>query len=290
MLNWTTRHCRYFHRLLSPNTVLYTEMITSWAILRGNRNKLLDFNTSEKPLVLQLGGNDAKQMTQAAKIAQDFGYDAVNINVGCPSAKVHNGKFGACLMQTPAIVADCIYSMDKELSIPISVKSRTGIDNNNNYQTLFNFVNLLNQAGCNEFIIHARNAILTSGLNPKQNRNIPPLNYAFVYKLAQDFPQVKIHLNGGVKTLAEIKRHIQKVSGVMLGRAFYHNPYLLSQVEQEFNSDFIIKSREQIIAQMYLYIKQQIALGVHRRSVIRHMLGLYYACENAKKFRQNLLK
>ena len=287
MMDWTNRHCRYFHRLLSPNVILWTEMITTQAILRGDKNRLLDYDASEQPLVLQLGGSDVKQMTQCARIAQDWGYRSININVGCPSDRVQSGRFGACLMKTPQIVADCVASMLQAVDIPISVKSRIGVDEQQGYQTLFDFVQLVYEAGCDEFIIHARKAWL-KGLSPKENRTVPTLDYKKVYQVKSDFPQCKIHINGGIQTIMQINNHLSKVDGVMMGRSFYHNPYLLSEIEQQFNPNFCIKSRREIILTMIDYIMIQNKIGVPTRVITRHILGLYHAQPKAKKFKQLL--
>lgn len=287
MLDWTTRHCRYFHRLLSPNAILWTEMITTAAILHGDKNRLLDYDTREQPLVLQLGGSDIKQMTTCAKIAQDWGYKEININVGCPSDRVQSGSFGACLMKTPQVVADCVASMSNSVDIPISVKSRIGVDEQEGYEALYDFVNIVHRAGCIDFIIHARKAWL-KGLSPKQNRSVPPLDYNKVYQIKADFPDCSIHINGGLQTLDDIKQQVSRVDGVMIGRAFYHNPYLLSEIEQDLNPNFVAKSRENLVLEMMEYIKQQHSLSVPTRAITRHMLGLYHARPNARKYKQLL--
>ncbi len=230
MMDWTDKHCRYFFRLLSTSTQLYTEMIISKAILRGDKNRLLDYNSSEHPLVLQLGGSDPKEMAQCAHIAKQWGYDEVNINVGCPSDRVLSGSFGACLMKEPDLVASCVESMIDASDIPVSVKSRIGIDDMESYNRLSDFVARIHKKGCQHFIIHARKAWL-QGLSPKENRTIPPLKYPWVYQLKRDFPQLKITLNGGVTECNEVIKHLDHVDGVMLGRAIYHQPYLLADID-----------------------------------------------------------
>jgi len=249
MMDWTDRHCRYFYRLLSKNTQLYTEMITSKAILRGDKNRLLDFNASEHPLTLQLGGSDPKEMAECAQIAQKWGYDEVNINVGCPSDRVHSGSFGACLMKEPDLVAACVESMIEKCDIPVTVKSRIGIDDMESYDELSDFVSRINSKGCKHFIIHARKAWL-QGLSPKENRTIPPLNYPWVYELKKDFPQIQITINGGITSCLEIKSHLDYVDGVMLGRVVYNNPFLLSEVD----SDIFSKKKNPINREQVLKI------------------------------------
>ena len=288
MMDWTDRHCRYFYRLLSKNTQLYTEMITSKAILRGDKNRLLDFNASEHPLTLQLGGSDPKEMAECAQIAQKWGYDEVNINVGCPSDRVHSGSFGACLMKEPDLVAACVESMIEKCDIPVTVKSRIGIDDMESYDELSDFVSRINSKGCKHFIIHARKAWL-QGLSPKENRTIPPLNYPWVYELKKDFPQIQITINGGITSCLEIKSHLDYVDGVMLGRAVYNNPFLLSEVDSDiFSEKKNPINREQILKIYMVYMTEQLKIGVPIRSMTRHILGLYHGETNAKLFRRLL--
>ena len=288
MMDWTDRHCRYFYRLLSKNTQLYTEMITSKAILRGDKNRLLDFNANEHPLTLQLGGSNPKEMSECAQIAQEWGYDEVNINVGCPSDRVLSGSFGACLMKEPDLVADCVESMIDKCDIPVTVKSRIGIDDMESYDELSDFLFRINAKGCEHFIIHARKAWL-QGLNPKQNRTIPPLNYLWVYQLKRDFPQVKVTINGGIKNCTEIKSHLDYVDGVMLGRAAYHNPFLLNEVDSAiFGNENKFINREQVLKKYMIYIREQLKIGIPIRSMTRHILGLYHGEVNAKLFRRLL--
>ena len=288
MMDWTDKHCRYFYRLISKNVQLYTEMITTKAILRGDKNRLLDFNGIENPLVLQLGGSDPKEMAECAIIAEDWGYDEVNINVGCPSDRVLSGSFGACLMKEPKLVAQCVEAMIERCGIPITVKHRIGIDDMESYDQLSDFVSLISQKGCQHFIVHARKAWLT-GLSPKENRTIPPLNYPWVYQLKKDFPKLKFTINGGIETCQDIAGHLDQVDGVMLGRSIYHNPFLLEQIEVEiFKSKESTLDREHILRQYMSYIAEQSKLGVPVRSMSRHILGLYHGEANAKLFRRLL--
>jgi tRNA-dihydrouridine synthase A len=288
MMDWTDKHCRYFYRLISKNVQLYTEMITTKAILRGDKNRLLDFNDGENPLVLQLGGSDPKEMAECAIIAEDWGYDEVNINVGCPSDRVLSGSFGACLMKEPKLVAQCVEAMIERCDIPITVKHRIGIDDMESYDQLSDFVSLISQKGCQHFIVHARKAWLT-GLSPKENRTIPPLNYPWVYQLKKDFPKLKFTINGGIETCQDIAGHLDQVDGVMLGRSIYHNPFLLEQIEVEiFKSKESTLDREHILRQYMSYIAEQSKLGVPVRSMSRHILGLYHGEANAKLFRRLL--
>ena len=288
MMDWTDKHCRYFYRLISKNVQLYTEMITTKAILRGDKNRLLDFNNGENPLVLQLGGSDPKEMAECAIIAEDWGYDEVNINVGCPSDRVLSGSFGACLMKEPKLVAQCVEAMIERCGIPITVKHRIGIDDMESYDQLSDFVSLISQKGCQHFIVHARKAWLT-GLSPKENRTIPPLNYPWVYQLKKDFPKLKFTINGGIETCQDIVGHLDQVDGAMLGRSIYHNPFLLDQIEVEIcKSKESTLDREHILRQYMSYIAEQSKLGVPVRSMSRHILGLYHGEANAKLFRRLL--
>ena len=288
MMDWTDRHCRYFHRLMSKNAQLWTEMVTAKAIIHGDKNRLLDYDAQEHPLVLQLGGSDPKEMATAAKVGQDWGYDEININVGCPSDRVQSGSFGACLMQTPDTVAQCIEAMGGVVDTPLSVKSRIGVDDMQNYEELTNFIEIVNNAGCDNFVIHARKAWL-QGLSPKENRTVPPLNYDWVYRVKKDFPKLTIGINGGITSLNEVNEHLNHVDNAMLGRAAYHQPYLLANVDQEIhqNSRPVI-SREQVLLEFVAYMKKQQANSVPVRSMTRHILGLYHAQPNAKKFKRLL--
>ena len=288
MMDWTDRHCRYFYRLMSKNTQLYTEMITTKAILHGDKHRLLDYDNQEHPLSLQLGGSDPKEMASCAKIAQDWGYDEVNINVGCPSDRVQSGQFGACLMQTPDIVAQCVDAMKQHCDIPVTVKSRIGVDTMDSYEALSEFVSCVAEAGCEIFILHARKAWL-QGLSPKENRSVPPLNYDWVYQIKKDFPQLVIGINGGINNLEDSQAHLQQVDSVMLGRTIYHQPYLLAQVDREiYNKNTSVISREQVLLDFVAYMRDQSNQGVPIRSMTRHILGLYHAQSNAKKYKQLL--
>ena len=288
MMDWTDKHCRFFYRLISKNVQLYTEMITTKAILRGDKNRLLDFNADENPLVLQLGGSDPKEMAECALIAQEWGYDEVNINVGCPSDRVLSGSFGACLMKEPNLVAQCVETMIERCDVPITVKHRIGIDEMESYEQLSEFVDLISQKGCQHFIVHARKAWLT-GLSPKENRTIPPLNYPWVYQLKKDFPNLKFSINGGIDSCEDIVGHLEHVDGVMLGRSIYHNPFLLEQIELEiFKSNVGLLNRELILSKYMSYISVQLQQGVPIRSMTRHILGLYHGEANAKLFRRLL--
>ena len=289
MLDWTTHHERYFLRLISNHALLYTEMITTGALIHGDRDRYLKYNTEEHPLALQLGGSDPKDMANCAQMAADYGYDEININVGCPSARVQKGAFGACLMLEPALIAECINSMQaKAGNIPITVKNRIGVDDHDGYERLAEFVRIIAEAGCKTFIIHARKALL-KGLSPKENRDIPPLNYPMVYQLKKDFPELDIIINGGIKTIAECNDHLEHVDGVMLGREAYHNPYMLSQVDQQlYDSKETPPTREKILEQYLEYIQQQLDQGVCLNHMTRHILGLYHGIQGAKAWRRHL--
>ena len=288
MMDWTDKHCRYFYRLISKNVQLYTEMITTKAILRGDKNRLLDFNAIENPLVLQLGGSDPKEMAACALIAQDWGYDEVNINVGCPSDRVLSGSFGACLMKEPNLVAQCVESMTDKCEIPVTVKHRIGIDDMESYDELSDFVFQISNKGCQHFIVHARKAWL-KGLSPKENRTIPPLNYSWVYQLKKDFPFLKITINGGIESCMDVKKHLEFVDGVMMGRSIYHNPFLLREIDKTiFDEKNILIGREQILKIYMTYIEKQSQNGVPIRSMTRHILGIYHGEANAKLFRRLL--
>ena len=288
MLDWTDKHCRYFYRLMSQNTVLYTEMVTTGAILFG-KGDYLGFNTEEHPLVLQLGGSDAKALTECAKIAEQQGYDEININVGCPSDRVQNGRFGACLMAEPELVAECVSQMKAAINIPITVKSRIGIDDLDSYEFLHQFIETVAKADCKHFIIHARKAWLT-GLSPKQNRDVPPLDYSRVYKIKQAFPQLEISINGGIKSFSEANKHLQYVDGVMIGREIYNSPYMLAEADQQIyqQTNKHIISRTEVVEQMSEYINAHVANGGKAWHILRHMLGLCNGLAGARQFRRHL--
>ncbi|MFY2510458.1 tRNA dihydrouridine(20/20a) synthase DusA [Vibrio pectenicida] len=286
MLDWTDRHCRYFHRLLTGEALLYTEMITTGAIIHG-KGDFLAHNQEEHPVALQLGGSNPQDLATCAKLAQQRGYDEVNLNVGCPSDRVQNGRFGACLMAEPQLVADCIAAMRDVVDIPVTVKTRIGIDEQDSYQFLSDFVSIVaDKGGCEQFTIHARKAWL-SGLSPKQNREIPPLDYPRAYQLKQDFADLNIAINGGVKTLEEAKEHLKYLDGVMVGREAYQNPYLLAQVDQDiFGLDTPVKKRTQVVEEMYPYIEKQLSNGAYLGHITRHMLGLFQNMPGARQWRR----
>ncbi len=286
MLDWTDRHCRYFHRQLSENALLYTEMITTGAIIHG-RGDFLAYNEEEHPLALQLGGSNAKDLAYCAKLAAERGYDEINLNVGCPSDRVQNGRFGACLMAEPDLVAECIAEMKAVVNIPVTVKTRIGIDDQDSYEFLTKFVSTVHEkGGCEQFTIHARKAWL-SGLSPKENREIPPLDYPRAYQIKKDFPLLDIAVNGGIKTLTEAKEHLAHLDGVMIGREAYQSPYLLAEVDQQlFGSDKPIKKRREIVEAMYPYIERQLENGVHLGHITRHMLGLFQSMPGARQWRR----
>jgi len=288
MMDWTDRHCRYFHRLMSESILLYSEMITSAAIVLGGKHILLQHDDFENPLALQLGGNEPVQLAQACEVANQFNYDEVNLNVGCPSDRVQSGAFGACLMAKPDLVAKCIHLMQQRSQVPVTVKTRIGIDEFDNYSFLVDFVNQVRDVGCKRFIIHARKAWL-NGLSPKQNREIPELNYHRVYQLKEDFPDLEIILNGGVKSVDEVARHLNYVDGVMLGRAAYQTPYLLAEINHAmFHSESPLPTRMQIIESYFPYVESQLSKGVKLSTMTRHILGLFHQCKGAKAWRRHL--
>ena len=288
MLDWTDRHCRYFHRLISQQALLYSEMVTTGALIHGDHQRFLQFNASEHPLAFQLGGSNPHDLALCAKMVEESGYDEVNLNVGCPSDRVQNGRFGACLMAEPELVADCVAAMKQAVSIPVTVKSRIGIDERDSYEELAHFVATVAAAGCETFIIHARKAWL-SGLSPKQNRDVPPLRYEVVYQIKQDFPQLNIILNGGINTLEQADEILQQVDGVMVGREAYHNPYLLADVDRRFfGATTEPQSRDKIMQLLIPYIQQQLDEGVRLHSVSRHILGLFHGEPGARGWRRHL--
>lgn len=285
MIDWTTTDYRYFARLFNPHVYLYTEMISTGALIHGNRARHLRFDTLEHPLVLQLGGADITEMTQCAEFAQQHGYDEVNINVGCPSDRVQHNKIGACLMVEPNTVADLVKHMQAAVDIPVTVKHRIGIDDFDSYEFMADFVQKVAGGGCTRFIVHARTAWL-QGLSPKQNREIPPLRYEDVYRLKQDFPTLDIEINGGIETVADIEAHLEHIDGVMIGRAFYHNPYLLAEANSLWDTP--VPKRSDILAQLYPYLEEQIAKGEALPTMTRHYLGLFQGLVGARKWRQAL--
>lgn len=288
MLDWSDKHCRYFWRLLSKNALLYTEMITTGALLHGDVNRFLEFDPSENPLALQLGGSDPNALAQCANLAEKFGYDEVNLNCGCPSARVQNGAFGACLMTQPTLVADCVKAMQDACTIRVTVKHRIGVDDQDSYEAMAQFVDTIASTGCDTFIVHARKAWL-KGLSPKQNREIPPLQYENVYQLKQEFPDLTIVINGGIESLDACHSHLDNVDGVMLGRSAYQTPYLLSTIDRDFFADTSLpKAREQIIDELIPYIEQQLLNGTTLHAITRHILGLYQGLPGARQFRRIL--
>jgi tRNA-dihydrouridine synthase A len=285
MMDWTDRHCRYFHRLLAPQAVLYTEMVTTGAILHGDRDYLLEFDPAEHPLALQLGGSDAVELARCAQIAQARGYDEVNLNVGCPSDRVQKGRFGACLMREPALVRDCVTAMMDAVAIPITVKTRLGVDELDSYSYFSDFVHQVAQSGCHVFAVHARKAWL-SGLSPKQNRDVPELRYDWVYRLKQESPELTVILNGGVSTPAEVSAHLEKLDGVMLGRAAYHQPWILHDCASLVGQATGVPDRAVAVQAMSRYAENQIVSGVPVKHISRHLLGLFQGLPGARSWRR----
>jgi tRNA-dihydrouridine synthase A len=288
MMDWSDRHYRYFMRQITRRTLLYTEMKTTGAVLFGNREKILGFSEAERPLALQLGGDDPRELAESARIVEDMGYDEVNINVGCPSERVQKGSFGACLMAQPEMVARGVEAMRKAVSIPVSVKHRIGINGLERYEDLKNFVNIVAAAGCDRFTVHARIAVL-GGLTPRKNRSVPPLRYEDVYRLKEEFPQLIIELNGGIKSTAEIAVHLRRVNGAMIGRAAYENPYLFAAVDSLFYDDNRQPlSRREVIETMARYLETQITRGIYPNRITRHMPGLFHHQPGAKFWKRYL--
>ncbi len=289
MMDWSDRHCRYLWRLISKNTLLYTEMVTTGAVIHGDRERFLGFNPEEHPVALQLGGSDPKALAQCAKLAEDWGYDEVNLNCGCPSDRVQQGMIGACLMAHPELVAECVTAMRDAVKIPITVKHRIGLDKVEDFGFLENFVHSIAATGCDTFIVHARNAWL-DGLSPKDNREIPPLRYDWVHRLKAENPQLTIILNGGLKDLNSCAAQLQLLDGVMVGREAYHNPYLLAEVDQRFYSECgqigQIPSRNAIFEQYIEYCRRQLAAGCKLHHLSRHLLGLFQGQPGARGFRR----
>ena len=288
MMDWTDRHCRYLLRLLTRRTLLYTEMVTTHALLHGDRDRFLRFDRSEHPVALQLGGSDPVALAACARIGVDYGYDEVNLNVGCPSDRVQSGRFGACLMAEPGLVAECVTGMKDAVALPVTVKCRIGIDNRDSFEELADFVQVVGDAGCNTFIIHARKAFL-QGLSPKENRTVPPLKYDYVYRIKQLFPHLEIIINGGITDLESAESHLRQVDGVMLGRKAYHEPYMLAGVDARLYSDRReIPSRGDIVHRMFPYIETELAAGTLLKHITRHMLGLFAGEPGARHWRRYL--
>jgi tRNA-dihydrouridine synthase A len=288
MMDWTDRHCRFFHRQLSRHTLLYTEMLTTGAVIHGDRERLLGFSPAEHPVALQLGGSEPEQLAQAARIGEEWGYDEINLNVGCPSDRVQSGRFGACLMAEPQLVARLVGTMRQAVRLPVTVKSRIAIDDMEEWPTLEDFVRRVSAEGCSRFIVHARKAWL-KGLSPKENRDIPPLRYELVHRLKAEFPHLDISINGGVKSLDAAAEHLQHVDGVMMGRAVYENPYVLAEADRRFfGSEDAPRDRHAVVEAMYPYIELCRQRGAPLNSITRHMLGLFQGLPGARSWRRYL--
>ncbi|HHA18256.1 MAG TPA: tRNA dihydrouridine(20/20a) synthase DusA [Methylophaga sp.] len=288
MLDWTDRDFRYFLRLISKHCVLYTEMVTTGALIHGNRDRFLGHDVSEAPLALQLGGSDPDALAKCALLGQQAGYSEINLNVGCPSDRVQSGSFGACLMSEPKLVAEGVVAMVSEVDIPVTVKTRLGIDDFDSYEFLTDFISQVADAGCEIFILHARKAWL-QGLSPKENRDIPPLDYQRVYQIKKDFPQLHIDINGGIQTLEQAQQHLAHIDGVMMGRAIYHDPYLLAQADRVlFDDQHAVLSRHEIIQAMLPYIEQRMSQGRPIKSITRHLLGIFQGQPGARAWRRHL--
>ncbi|SEF66796.1 tRNA-U16,U17-dihydrouridine synthase [Alcanivorax sp. DSM 26293] len=288
MMDWTTRDYRFLARLITRHTLLYTEMVVAQAILRGDRERFLAFNDEEHPVALQLGGSEPQDLAEAAQIAEQYGYDEINLNVGCPSDRVQQGKIGAILMAEPELVGQCVEAMQAAVRVPVTVKTRIGIDDQDDYDFLYRFVTRMEQAGCTSLTIHARKAIL-SGLSPKENREIPPLIYQRAYAIKQAFPHMEIILNGGVKTLDEVHAHMGDVDGVMIGREAYQNPYFLADADRiVFADDHPVPSRRDIAEQFLPYVERRYALGHAPKHSLRHILNLFQGEPGARRFRRHL--
>ncbi|RLQ23204.1 tRNA dihydrouridine(20/20a) synthase DusA [Seongchinamella sediminis] len=288
MMDWSDHHCRFFWRLLSRQALLYTEMVTTGALIHGDRERFLHYNAEEHPVALQLGGSKPADLARCARWAEEWHYDEVNLNCGCPSDRVQSGMFGACLMAQPLMVADCVRAMCEATELPVTVKHRIGIDDMESYQQMLDFVAPVAEAGCGVFIVHARKAWL-QGLSPKENREIPPLNYPWVYRLKRDLPQLEIIINGGIQTLDQCQQHLAQVDGVMIGREAYQNPWLLAEVDAElYGMDKTVISRDDVILQLLPYVERQLARGAHLNHITRHILGLYQGVPGARKFRRHL--
>lgn len=288
MMDWTDRHDRFFLRLISRRALLYTEMVTTGAVLHGDRGRLLGFDASEHPVAVQLGGSEPAELAEAARIAADFGYDDVNLNVGCPSDRVQSGRFGACLMREPDLVARCVGAMRSAVSVPVTVKCRIGVDEQEPEEALPAMARAVREAGCETLIVHARKAWL-EGLSPKENRDIPPLDYPLVYRLKQTMPDMEIIINGGIATLDEAADHMAHVDGAMLGRAAYQNPYLLAGVDARFYGEAAAPlSRHEVLEAFLPYVERELAHGTHLHAMTRHILGLFQGQPGARAFRRHI--
>jgi len=287
MMDCTDRHDRYFLRLMSKNVMLYTEMVATKSAIHGDRKKILSFSPEEKPLALQVGGSDKKELSEVSKIAEDMGYDEININLGCPSKKVQKNMFGACLMKEPDLVAECINEMIKSCNIPVTAKTRIGFDDTEDFNYLNNFIIKMKNAGCKKFILHARKAIL-KGLSPKQNLNIPKLNYEMVYKIKKENPDLEIIINGGISKTEEIKNHLKLCDGIMIGRAIYQNPYFLVDIEKEIFKLKNLPTREEIAGKLLQYLEEEVKLGTKVNHIMRHTVGLYHGQVGSKNWKRYL--
>ena len=287
MMDCTDRHDRFFMRLMSKNTMLYSEMVATKSAIHGDRNKILSFSPEEKPLALQVGGSDKKELSEVCKIAEDMGYDEININLGCPSKKVQKNKFGACLMKEPDLVSECVNSMINSCKIPVTAKTRIGFDNTEDFEYLNNFVAKIKQAGCKTFILHARKAIL-KGLSPKENLKIPKLNYDMVYKIKKTNPDLEIIINGGITQIQEVKNHLKFCDGVMIGRAIYQNPYWLVQLEKDIFETKNLPSREKVVESLLKYLEKEVKLGTKVNHIMRHTVGLYHGQVGSKDWKRYL--
>jgi len=287
MMDCTDRHDRFFLRLMSKNVMLYSEMVATKSAIHGDRKKILSYSPEEKPLALQVGGSDKKELSEVAKIAEDMGYDEININLGCPSKKVQKNKFGACLMKEPDLVSECINEMINSCKIPVTAKTRIGYDNIEDFEYLNNFINKMKVAGCKTFILHARKAIL-KGLSPKQNLNIPRLNYSMVYRLKKENPDLEIIINGGISKIEEIKNHLELCDGVMIGRSIYQNPYSLIEIEKEIFSTEELPTREEVAEKLLRYLEKEVKLGTKVNHIMRHTVGLYHGQIGSKVWKRYL--
>lgn len=288
MMDWTDRHCRFFHRLLAPHVTLYTEMVTTGALIHGDRNRFLRFNNEEHPLAAQLGGDDPQALAECAKICEDYGYDEINLNCGCPSDRVQSGNFGACLMAQPDLVAECVAAMIDAVDIPVTLKCRIAIDEHEEFPFLNNYIEKTSKAGCKIFIVHARKAWL-QGLSPKENRDVPPLRYDIVETIKNDYPDLKIIVNGGIKTLGDAQKHLKIFDGAMIGREFYQNPYFLTEIEQNiYQNDDILSRHDAAIAMIEYIERQNRDFGTPAKSITRHMIGLFHEQSGGRAWRRYL--
>ena len=287
MMDCTDRHDRFFLRLMSKNVMLYSEMVATKSAIHGDRKKILSYSPEEKPLALQVGGSDKKELSEVAKIAEDMGYDEININLGCPSKKVQKNKFGACLIKEPDLVSECINEMINSCKIPVTAKTRIGYDDVEDFDYLNGFINKMKSAGCNTFILHARKAIL-KGLSPKQNLNIPKLNYPMVYQLKKENPDLEIIINGGISKIEEIRNHLKKCDGVMIGRSIYQNPYSLVEIEKEIFNTNHSPSREEVAEKLLEYLEREVKIGTKVNHIMRHTVGLYHGQVGSKAWKRYL--